>query len=316
MQNKNSKISYHLIELLLVVILIFFIRDDLLDFYKNKILPAINKIDQSDVFNFDVNTEKVTELKEEVKTSGLLDFTDQVVSKNSIKGVLDLKKVIELTNSERSKNGDLPSLKENSKLDFSAEKKVQDIFDKQYFEHLSPDGVGVADLASEVSYDYILIGENLAMGNFKDEKDLVNAWMNSSGHRANILNKNYNEIGVAVGEGVLNGNKVWVAVQHFGLPKDACPQVDDVLKSIIEYNQEKIENYENELTLLLNDINNGVVSRGKTTRELSEEYNQNLIIYNKLVEETKNKVEEYNTEVKNFNECLLSKTNENTKEGE
>jgi uncharacterized protein YkwD len=48
--------------------------------------------------------------------------------------------------------------------------------------------VGVGDLSKEVGYGYILIGENLALGNFKDEESWWKAWMDSPGHRANIFN--------------------------------------------------------------------------------------------------------------------------------
>ena len=53
-------------------------------------------------------------------------------------------------------------------------------------------------MAKKAGYEYISVGENLAMGNFKNDGDLVEAWMNSPGHRANILSFKYKELGVAV----------------------------------------------------------------------------------------------------------------------
>src|SRR6185369_15716694 len=117
----------------------------------------------------------------------------------------------------------LPALKENALLDKAAKKKLDDMFAQQYFEHINPQGKGPSDLAKSVGYDYIAIGENLALGNFKNDAELVQAWMDSPGHRANILNKQYTEIGVAVGQGTYEGKKTWLAVQEFGRPTSSCP---------------------------------------------------------------------------------------------
>jgi uncharacterized protein YkwD len=92
------------------------------------------------------------------------------------------------------------------------------MFENQYFAHESPTGEKVSDLAKKFGYDFLLIGENLAMGNFSSDEDLVLAWMESPGHRENILNEKYQEIGVAVKKGIFEGKEVWIAVQHFGLP--------------------------------------------------------------------------------------------------
>src|SRR5262249_8345343 len=109
--------------------------------------------------------------------------------------------VIKWTNIQRQENGALPALTVNAKLNESAQLKLKDMFAKQYFEHVSPSGVGPDGLANEVGYAYASIGENLALGNFADDRALVQAWMDSPGHRANILGKSYREIGVAVGKG-------------------------------------------------------------------------------------------------------------------
>jgi uncharacterized protein YkwD len=127
------------------------------------------------------NSPALQELKREVFTSGpLRNYTDAPTSKLTVTGT------IYWTNQQRGQNN-LPALKENLKLTQAAQLKVKDMFDKQYFEHISPQGVGPAGLAETVGYDYIAIGENLALGNFKDDQALVEAWMNSPGHRANIL---------------------------------------------------------------------------------------------------------------------------------
>ena len=65
------------------------------------------------------------------------------------------------------------------------------------FEHTSPSGVDPGKLVQSYGYDYIVAGENLILGNFSSEKEVVQDWMNSPGHRANILNGSYKRTGVA-----------------------------------------------------------------------------------------------------------------------
>lgn len=89
------------------------------------------------------------------------------------------------TNSERARLG-LSPLRISSNLNAAATLKVIDMFARQYFEHTSPTGVTISDLSESVGYDYILVGENLALGNFSSDAALVAAWMGSPGHRANI----------------------------------------------------------------------------------------------------------------------------------
>ncbi len=106
-------------------------------------------------------------------------------------------KVITLTNAERAKEN-LALLTENKKLDTDAELKLQDLFKQQYFDHISPQGNGPSYLADQVKYAYVVIGENLALGNFKDNESLIAAWMASPGHRANILNAAFKKVGIGV----------------------------------------------------------------------------------------------------------------------
>lgn len=106
--------------------------------------------------------------------------------------------IIEQTNAQRGDFGQ-SALKENEQLNQAALAKVKDMFAGQYFEHISPLGKGPADLAKAAGYLYVSIGENLALGNYKDDAALVEAWMNSPGHRANILDPRFTEIGIGVG---------------------------------------------------------------------------------------------------------------------
>lgn len=247
--------------------------------------------------------EAITELSHIVETPGILKIANTV---NSIDSNLTTAGVISITNQNRSAEG-LEPLKENTKLNLSAEKKVGDMIALQYFEHISPEGVGVSDLGDSVGYSYIIIGENLAMGNFKNDKVLVDAWMASPGHRENIMKENYTEIGVAVKEGTFEGRNVWFAVQHFGTPKELCPSIDVILKSTIQSLQLKATSTQNELDTRLKDINSGAVVNGKTTNEQVSKYNELVNEYNKLVNKIKSSISTYNSQVNNFNTCVESK---------
>ena len=134
--------------------------------------------------------------------------------------------ILRWTNRHRGSE-DLGELKLNKTLNSVAAAKVADMFENDYFEHVSPDGVGPGDLAREFDYDFIIVGENLAKGNFKTDKKLVQAWMDSPGHRENIMKPNFSEIGIAVGQATDNGREVWLAVQSFGTPKRECGEPEN-----------------------------------------------------------------------------------------
>jgi len=211
--------------------------------------------------------------------------------------------VIKWTNIQRAKYG-LPALKENSKLDNTAMLKAGDMLRNQYFGHVSPTGVGIGDLAAEVGYEFISIGENLALGNFENDETLVQAWMDSPGHRENILNKNYSEIGVAVIKGTLEGKTTWLAVQHFALPLSACPEPDETIKTEIETDRDQLKKLEARLQELLVEIQGMKPRRDPNYNQRVEEYNDLVAQYNNLVGEIKNLIDEYNTQVNLFNNCL------------
>lgn len=123
-------------------------------------------------------------------------------------------KLIELVNNERIANG-LKSLKINDKLSQAAEGKAQDMLVNAYFAHTSPTGITPWYWLEKNDYNYVAAGENLAK-DFTDSEYVHKAWMNSPSHKANIMNENYQEIGIAVVEGEINGKKTLLAVQFFG----------------------------------------------------------------------------------------------------
>lgn len=102
--------------------------------------------------------------------------------------------VVKLVNAERAKAG-LPALKEDWELSRVAKYKSQDMHDKNYFDHTSPTYGSPFTMMKKFGITYKAAGENIAKGQ-KSASEVVNAWMNSEGHRANILNKSYTHIGV------------------------------------------------------------------------------------------------------------------------
>ncbi|PET64827.1 sporulation protein [Bacillus sp. AFS001701] len=103
-------------------------------------------------------------------------------------------KVVELTNIERSKAG-LKAFKSNTKLSDVACVKSKDMTDKNYFDHNSPTYGSPFDMMKKFGISYKSAAENIAKGQ-KTPEEVVKAWMNSAGHRANILNGNLDQIGV------------------------------------------------------------------------------------------------------------------------
>lgn len=108
----------------------------------------------------------------------------------SIQGLLDG------TNNQRSANG-LGALALNGTLDTAAQNKANDMAARDYWSHNTPDGQTPWSFMTAAGYNYNLAGENLAYG-FSTSSDTITGWMNSPGHRANILNSGYLEVGFGI----------------------------------------------------------------------------------------------------------------------
>lgn len=124
--------------------------------------------------------------------------------------------VITQTNLLRRALG-LNELKESSILDLAATQKLQDMVQNKYFAHTSPSGISPWHWIELNQYKYSYAGENLAIG-FLTAEDTVNAWANSPSHRANLLNSNYKEIGIAVAPAEIDNSQGFLVVQLFGTP--------------------------------------------------------------------------------------------------
>ncbi len=240
-------------------------------------------------------------IKREILTSGPLRIGGKA---NSV--ILTNAQVIAQTNLQRKENGDLPALKENAKLNAAALAKAKDMFANQYFEHVSPSGVDPGELVKKYGYDYILSGENLILGNFADEKEVVQKWMDSPGHRANILNGRFVEIGVAMVKGEYEGETVWIGVQEFGLPMSSCPAPSAILEAQINAANAQLEKMAADIDAKKAQID--AAARGSRERdELIDEYNQMVVAYNAKVQETKIIITQYNAQVTVFKNCLAGK---------
>lgn len=133
--------------------------------------------------------------------------------------------IITLTNGEREKYGVDP-LKESSQLDAAAEQKAKNMFAENYWAHVSPSGKTPWVWIQQEGYTYRFAGENLARS-FSTSNSVVEAWMASKqGHKENLLNNKYQDIGIAVEDGIINGEKTTLVVQLFGTPASAVASID------------------------------------------------------------------------------------------
>ncbi|MGI5849070.1 MAG: LysM peptidoglycan-binding domain-containing protein [Christensenellales bacterium] len=114
--------------------------------------------------------------------------------------------VFELVNKERANRG-IELLKYNSELARVARFKSQDMIDKGYFSHYSPTYGSPFQMMEKFGLRFSAAGENIAYGQ-RTASEVMNTWMNSSGHRANILSGAYTQIGIGVAK-ASNGTLYW-----------------------------------------------------------------------------------------------------------
>lgn len=119
----------------------------------------------------------------------------------------EIRQVLDLVNQERAKNG-IAALTLNNELTHIATMKATDMKDKNYFSHNSPTYGTPFEMLQQFGVKYSYAGENIAAGQ-TSASQVMNDWMNSSGHRANILNKNYTQLGVGYVKGGQYGT-YWV----------------------------------------------------------------------------------------------------------
>lgn len=121
------------------------------------------------------------------------------------------------TNAARAQNG-LAGLAVSPKLSTSAQLKANDMIAKDYWAHVAPDGTQPWYWFTQAGYDYTNAGENLAYG-FSTSDAVITGWMNSAGHRANILGS-YQDMGFGIANGEnYQGAQNTVVVAHYGTPR-------------------------------------------------------------------------------------------------
>lgn len=128
--------------------------------------------------------------------------------------------LLEKTNTKRAEAG-LAPLTFNAQLSDAAAKKATDMFVKNYWAHVNPEGTTPWSFIQQSGYIYTVAGENLAK-NFQNSASVVEAWMNSPSHRDNLLKPSYKDVGFAVVNGVLNGEETTLVVQMFGATKTSA----------------------------------------------------------------------------------------------
>lgn len=143
------------------------------------------------------NNQEVTAPSTNNNTNSPTNTNNQQVEtpKNTTQSISNFEQqVVDLTNAERAKAG-LKPLEIYSPLMKSAHAKSEDMANNHYFSHTSPTYGSPFDQMKTFGISYRSAGENIAQGQ-RTPQEVVQAWMNSAGHRANILNANYTHIGV------------------------------------------------------------------------------------------------------------------------
>ena len=106
--------------------------------------------------------------------------------------------IVDAMNRERVAHG-LSTLGVNVRLEAAADDRIADMLEKRYFSHVSPDGIQPWNWVDQRGYDYREVGENLALG-YQSADSVVDGWMHSAGHRANVLGAHFREVGVSVSQ--------------------------------------------------------------------------------------------------------------------
>src|SRR3989344_7439530 len=134
--------------------------------------------------------------------------------------------VLDELNTKRIEAG-LKPLGLNDRLNQAATMKASDMFTLIYWAHNNPNGKEPWDFIKAAGYRYRYAGENLAR-DFGDTDSLIDAWMASPTHKDNIVNPRYQETGIAVVNGTLQGIETTLVVNLFGTPAVSLPQISGI----------------------------------------------------------------------------------------
>jgi len=162
--------------------------------YKKKNCKKLNKKAKSKINSNVVKGVSTKGLTNKNTDSSKSKSAKEVVTQNSSDVSSYANQVLKLVNQERAKAG-LSALTTNSTITAAANKRAKETV--QSFSHIRPDGTSFSSVLKEYSISYRAAGENIAYGQ-KTPQEVVTAWMNSPGHRANIMNTNFGKLGVGV----------------------------------------------------------------------------------------------------------------------
>jgi uncharacterized protein YkwD len=143
-------------------------------------------------------------------------------------------KLVELLNTERT-NHELKTLTIDPSLYFAALTKAQDMLKKGYFEHFTPDNKSPWTFIKNAGYYYTKAGENLAM-DFRTSEGVNNAWLASPAHKQNMLDPDFENVGLATLKGNFNGHETIMIVEMFGKKDQSfLSPVNSLISTVTNY---------------------------------------------------------------------------------
>jgi hypothetical protein len=211
--------------------------------------------------------------------------------------------IILWTNRYRAQNGRAPLI-EDSQLDLIAGLRAQDMFLRQYFAHIAPDGTSPETVADTLHYSYTKLGENIALGDFTDDADIVTEWMRSPEHRDSILLPAFTKIGVAIRKGVLKGQTVWIGVQVFASPPPDCPVPDPALKAKIDAMNAQIDTWKKSMQTLQAQMDDARFSNTTLYGRLATRYNELVSQINAMIDRLEDPAATYQAQVNTQKKCM------------
>lgn len=155
---------------------------------------------------FEISVDELKKANPQITNIGMIYVGQTVMIPDTQSLSSHEQQVFDLVNKERASRG-LALLKLNSELSRVARIKSQDMIDKKYFSHTSPTYGSPFDMMQQFGFKFSAAGENIAYGQ-KSAAEVMNSWMNSAGHRANILSEAYTTIGVGVAK-TASGTLYW-----------------------------------------------------------------------------------------------------------
>ncbi|MBQ0138038.1 MAG: DUF5011 domain-containing protein [Kurthia sp.] len=198
----------------------YWIKDGFLGDYvyiapKQKLFPtATTKVSKKNAPTGIAKVMSTATKKSRVKISSGWIEKPQFVDDYATKGITaQQKELLKLVNSEREKVGVKPLVLDQT-LSKLAIIRSSDMISQTYFEHSSPSYGSFSNLVHQINYSYWMLGENIAAGGTSAQQ-YMKMWMNSEGHRNNILNANYTRIGIGVVKNIKTGFYSSVATQIF-----------------------------------------------------------------------------------------------------